>query len=403
MKLHTQCRICASDKITKFLDLGESPLANAFINPLQKLDTEAIYPLDVGFCHECNLVQLLHVIEKEVLYTDYIYFSSGVEKLSDHFEKYARDVMKFLKKSDQVVEIGSNDGILLKFFKEQGYQVQGVDPAANVALIARSKGIPTIIDYFGEKLAKKMNRARLILANNTFAHIDNFHDFVKGIKVLLAPKGVFVFEAPYLVDMFENLTYDTIYHEHLSCLSVRPLKRLFQYYGLEIFDVQVTPTQGKSLRVFVGKRGDHEITDNVEFYVSLEYSMRLDQLSSYLELGKKVEKQRKCLVNLLKIYKKGGKKIAAYGAPAKGNTILNYCKIGTETLEYVVDDLPAKIGMLTPGMHIPVISSDYARLNPPDYYLLLAWNYQKEILEKESNFRIKGGRFIIPIGDIRAI
>lgn len=400
MKLNFRCRICASDDLTKFLDLGESPLANAF---LKAPGPEPTYPLDVGFCNECNLVQLFHIVDKEILYLNYIYFSSGVAKLSLHFEKYAKDVMKFLKPNDRIVEIGSNDGILLKFFKEAGYRVEGVDPASNVAKVAESHGVLTTIAFFSEKLAKTMEKANLILGNNVVAHVDNLHDLARGIKLLLAPDGVFVFEAPYLVDMFDNLTYDTIYHEHLSYLTVKPLKRLFSYYGLEIFDVQVTPTQGKSLRVFVGHRDKHLITQDVEKYLQLEITMGLAHLFSYYSLRDKIKSQRKNLVALLRKLKKEGKSIAAYGAPAKGNTILNYCKIGTEILDYSVDDLPAKKGLFTPGMHVPVFNSDYAHLHEPDYYLLLAWNYEKEILEKESAFRKAGGKFIIPIGDIRIV
>lgn len=408
MKQNIQCRICSSKELIKFLDLGNQPLANSFLRTKEEFKTEERYPLQVCFCNQCNLVQLSCVVSKEKLFSDYIYFSSGMPKLSNHFKAYAEEVTnRFLKPNDFVVEIASNDGILLKFFQEKGYRILGVDPAVNVVKIAEQFGVRTLENFFSEKLAKQIakneGKAKLILANNVVAHIDNHQDLMKGIKTLLADDGVFVIEAPYLVDMFENLTYDTIYHEHLSYLALRPLKRLFEKFDMEAFDMEINVVQGISLRIFVGHKNKHEISTNINKYIELELLLKLNKLETYQQLAIKIEEQKKQLKKLLIDLKQQGKKISSYGAPAKGNTMLNYCNIGTNILDYALEDLPAKQNMFTPGMHIPTVSASYAHAHEPDYYLMLAWNYEKPILEKEQNFLKKGGKFIIPVKGIKII
>ncbi len=407
-KHNQQCRICKSEKLVKFLDLGNQPLANSFLKNKEEFKTEKTYPLVVYFCSECNLVQLLDVVSKEVMFSNYIYFSSGMPKLSEHFKNYADEVItKFLHPEDLVVEVASNDGILLKHFKDKGFQVLGVDPAENVAKIAQNMGVETIVDFFSEILAKKIvsekGKAKVILANNVVAHIDNHHDLAKGVMQLLDEDGVFVFEAPYLVDMFENLTYDTIYHEHLSFLAVRPLQTLFNQFGLELFDVQIQPVQGKSLRGFVGKQGKREVSAEVKRLVELELTLKLNTLEAYKNLAQRVETQKRQLFQLLIELKQQGKKISAYGAPAKGNTMLNYCGIGPEILDYALEDLSAKQNLFTPGMHILTVDALYAHNHEPDYYLMLAWNYETAILEKEQKYLNAGGKFIIPVEGIRIV
>lgn len=408
MKQNIQCRICESRELIKFLDLGNQPLANSFLRTEKEFKTEERYPLQVCFCNQCHLVQLSVVVSKEKLFSDYIYFSSGMPKLSNHFKAYAEEVTdRFLEPNDFVVEIASNDGILLKFFKDKGYRTLGIDPAVNVVRIAEQFGVRTLENFFSEKLAKQIakdeGKAKLILANNVVAHIDDHQDLMKGVRTLLAPDGVFVIEAPYLVDMFENLTYDTIYHEHLSYLALRPLKRLFENFDMEAFDMEINIVQGKSLRIFVGHRGKHKITTNINKYTELELSMKMDSLKVYKQLANKIAKQKKQLRKLLNDLRRQGKKIASYGAPAKGNTMLNYCNIGTDVLDYALEDLQVKQNMFTPGMHIPTVSADYAHSHEPDYYLMLAWNYEKQILEKEQDFLKKGGKFIIPVEGIKII
>lgn len=404
-KTNTGCRICKSEKLTKILKLGPQPLANGFRKKSDLDKEELFFPLDIYFCHNCNLVQLIDVVDKSVLYRDYVYFTSGMPKASDHFLKYAQQVIKnyLTKKNDLVVEIASNDGILLKLFQDEGYKVLGVEPALNIVKVARKNGVTTIPEFFSEKIAnkvvKKYGKAKAILANNVVAHINDHHDLAMGVKTLLSEDGVFVIEAPYLVDMFENLSFDTIYHEHLSYLAIRPLTELFKQFCLEIFDVNIIPVQGQSLRVFVGHQGKHKIKKIVFDLVQKELDYKMDKLTSYLKLGKRIEKSKKRLLATLKDLKRKSKKISAYGAPAKGNTLLNYYKIGTSFLDFALEDLPSKHGLYTPGMHIPVMDREYARTHLPDYYLLLAWNYINPILEKEKEYRKNGGKFIIPIGD----
>ncbi len=404
-KANTKCRICKSDKLTQFISLGSQPLANALLKKEDLKNKEKYYPLDVYVCSSCNLAQLSVVVSKEELFRNYVYFTSGMPKISTHFKQYAEYVIeKYLKKSsDLVVEIASNDGILLKFFKEKKFRILGIEPARNIAKTAQSIGIPTVCEFFSEaearNIVKKYGKAKAVLANNVVAHIDDYHDLCKGIKQLLDQKGVFVFEAPYLIDMFDNLTFDTIYHEHLSYLAVRPLIKLFDMFDLEIFDVKVIPIHGISIRVFVGHKGEYVISNNVSKYVKKELVYGLNKKASYLKLAKRVENSKMKLLKVLNALKKKNKRIAAYGAPAKGNTLLNYYKIGKEVLEYALEDLPSKQGFYSPGMHIPIVDRAYAESHLPEYYLLLAWNYTKPILEKEKKFRKNGGKFIIPVGD----
>jgi len=403
MKINSGCRDCGSKNLVKFLDLTDQPPANRFLK-IEEFATERRYPLQGYFCESCHLAQLIHVVDKEELFSHYLYFSAGMPKVSAYWQSYAEDVMKrFLSKNDFVAEIGSNDGILLKFFKDSGYKVLGIDPAENIAPVAEKIGVPTLVDFFneaiGKEIAKKHGQAKAILANNVVAHIDDHLGLCAGIRSLLHPDGAWVIEAPYLIDMFQNLTYDTIYHEHLSFLAVRPLSKLFARYGLEIFDLYIVPAQGQSLRLFVGHQGKHPVTQRVRDALKQEQEYKLDDKKSYIELAKRVEGSRTKLVSLLKDLKKQGKRIAAYGAPAKGMTLLNYCKIGPDLLEYALDDLPSKQELYTPGMHVRVVGREYAEKNPPDYYLLLAWNYLPAILEKEKQFQKKGGKFIIPVGD----
>ena len=404
MKINSQCRDCGSPDLYKFLDLGNQPLANSFLKSDDLKKQEPRYPLEGYFCRSCNLAQLLHVVDKGELFRDYVYFSSGMPKVSPHWKSYAEEIIgNFLHPRDLVVEVGSNDGILLRFFKDFKFRILGVDPAENIARVATEAGIPTIADFFSEATAKdifqKYGPAKAIMANNVFAHIDDHHDFCKGVGALLDERGVLVIEAPYLIDMFENLAYDTIYHEHLSYLSVLPLTKLFQKHNLEIFDVKIVSAQGQSLRLFVGRQGEHSVGRAVHDFIKKELEMGLHQERSYDALANRIEHSKNQLQKLLNGLKKQNKKIAAYGAPAKGNTLLNYCKIGSDGLDYALEDLPSKQGFYTPGMHIPVVTRDFAAKNQPDYYLLLAWNYMRPILDKEQEFIKKGGRFIMPIGD----
>lgn len=409
MKVNTRCRICKEDRLTKVIDLGLTPLANAFLTRENLHKAEKKYPLRVFFCHNCNLLQLIDVVSPKVLFRNYVYFSSGMPVLPEHFRNYAQEVKENFatSKDDFVVEIGSNDGLLLGAIKKLGAKVLGVDPAINIATIANKHGVMTLPDFFTRKLAKdivrKYGHAKVVIGNNVVAHIDNHHDLVSGIATLLADDGVFILEAPYLVDMFENLTFDTIYHEHLSYLAVKPLKQLFDQYNMEIIDVRTFPVQGNSLRVYAAKKGSQKIKSSVKQFIEKEKEMKLDKVDTYLRLANRIAKLRRDVVKLLTRLKSEGKRIAAYGAPAKGNTLLNYFDIGSRVLDYATEGLPSKVGLYTPGTHIPVVHINEARKNPPDYYLLLAWNYKDAVLEKEKEFRKRGGKFILPVGKVEII
>lgn len=409
MRVNTRCRICKGDRLTKVIDLGFTPLANAFLTREDLHKAEKRYPLRIFFCNNCNLLQLIDVVSPKVLFRNYVYFSSGMPVLPEHFKNYAEEVKRDLltSKGDLVVEIGSNDGLLLGAIKNLGAKVLGVDPAVNIARIANKRGVKTLPDFFTRKLAKdivkKYGHAKVVIGNNVVAHIDNHHDLVSGISTLLTDNGIFIFEAPYLVDMFENLTFDTIYHEHLSYLAVRPLKQLFDQYDMEIIDVKTFPVQGNSLRVYAAKKGMHKIKSSVKKFLEKEKKMKLDKGDTYLRLADRIAKLRRDVVRVLIRLKGEGKRIAAYGAPAKGNTLLNYFDIGSGVLDYATEGLPSKVGLYTPGAHIPVVHINEARENPPDYYLLLAWNYKDAVLEKEKEFRKRGGKFILPVGKVEII
>ena len=408
MKTISMCRICRSSRVGLWLDLGETPLANAFLAKEDLDKPEARFPLRVMFCEACGLSQLGDVVEPETLFRDYVYFTSAIPRVPEHFRNYANEAVdRFAGANGFVVEIGSNDGILLRAAKERGARVLGVDPAKNIARVANERGIPTIAEFFSEALAAKIaseyGRADIIIGNNVVAHIDDHHDLMRGVTSLLSDGGAFIFEAPYLVDMFERLAFDSVYHEHLSYLSLRPLARLMAEHGMEIFDVKTFPVQGKSLRAWAGRIGRHPIMPAVSEFLAHEHSFGLDAIASYHELAKKIATLKRDVVATLADLKTRGARIAAYGAPARGNTILNYYGIGRELLDHATEELPTKIGRYTPGSHLPIIHIDESRKNPPDYYFLLAWNYRDAVWEKEGAFRERGGKFIFPIGEERII
>ena len=400
--------MCNSENLKLFFDLGDTALANSFLKKEDLGKPEPKYPLKVYFCDNCGLNQLTDVVEPKILFKDYVYFSSDMPVLPEHFRNYANEVVSNFTTStnDLVVEIGSNDGLLLGAIKNLGVKVLGVDPAENIAKIANEKGVTTIPDFFSEKLAKEIKEkygpAKVMIGNNVVAHIDNHYDLISGVSTLLADGGVFMFEAPYLVDMFENYTFDTIYHEHLSCLSVRPLVKLFKQFEMELFDVKLFPVQGNSIRGYAGKTGQHAISSRIGELLEKEKSMGLNDISTYFKLVDDVDEMRKKVLTILKDLKLQGKKISGYGAPAKGNTLLSYYGIGADILDYVTDET-TKINLYTPGTHIPVIDIKDARKNPPDYFLLLAWNYKDAILKKEEDFRKNGGKFIMPVGKVEIL
>jgi len=400
-RLEQKCRICSSKNLKMVLDLGEQPPANSFIDQNQLNSTEFKFPLRLFWCSDCFLVQLLDIVDKEYLFKNYFYMTSASKPIVDHFKKYAQDVYKeFLEgKNDQfVVEIGSNDGSLLSEFKKLGTSILGIEPATNLSNLANQSSITTKNTFFSSQLSKeiiKSHHASVVVANNVIAHVEDLHDLMEGIQILIGNDGIFIFEVPYLVDLIKKLEFDTIYHEHLSYFSILPLLKLVKQFGLEIFDIRKQSVHGGTLRIFVSKKDNYQINNSVNFFINEENKLGLDKIEFYHKFSTNVEELKKNLLKLLTQLKKENKSLLGYGAPAKGNVLLNYCGIDTNFLDYIVDTTPLKQGKYTPGMHIPIIPPK--NLKNTDVALLLAWNYESEILLKEKIFRENGGKFLIPL------
>ena len=405
-----KCRICSNEDLQLILDLGEQPPANALIDKNQLTIDEAKFPLRLFWCNKCFLVQLLDVVSKELLFKNYLYMTSASKPIVTHFSQYAKDVFnEFLRDVDNplVIEIGSNDGSLLSEFKKLGVSIMGIEPASNLAKFANESNITTINDFFSSKIAyeiTKSNNVSVLVANNVVAHVENLHDLMTGIKILIGNSGVFIFEVPYLVELIKKLEFDTIYHEHLSYFSLLPLIYWTNQFGLEIFDIKKQNVHGGSLRIFVSQKNNFKVSNSVKKFIDEEYELGLNRIEIYQKFSTKVEDLKENLKKLLNTLKKENNTIFGYGASAKGNVLLNYCNIGTDTLEFIIDTTPLKQGKLTPGTHIPVISPEkIMEKGEKDIALLLAWNYENEILEKEQSFRKQGGKFLVPIPEPRLI
>lgn len=404
MTRNSSCRACKGVKLTRIFSFGPQPPANAFLNKEEFAKPELFFPLDVYFCHGCSLVQLMDIVSPELLFKDYVYVSSTSPAFIAHFQSFANSVFsRFnLSPASLVVDIGSNDGILLRPFQALGASVLGIDPAVKIAHQATADGIETLPYFFNQALAKKLvaerGRATVIAGTNVFAHVNDLDELVEGVKTLLAPNGSFIIEAPYLVDFLEKNLFDTVYHEHLSYFAVRPLYTLFSRLGMEIFDVEKVNSHGGSLRVFVKHRGaEQENRESVKQYMAREEYLKLDSLAPYKDFAKRVEKNKEDLLSLLREFKLKGKIIAGYGASAKGNTLLNYFGITNEMVDYMVDDSLWKQGLYTPGTHIPVVAAKKLAESRPDYILILAWNFAEQIMDKLKEFKAGGGKFIIPV------
>lgn len=398
------CRMCRSDNLYKFLDLGFTPPADQFRRKDQLKEQEISYPLDVFICDHCGLVQLGYVVSPEVLYrNDYPYESSITATGRKHWNDFAMTVIGKLSLAaeDLVVDIGSNVGVLLEAFRKGNTRIQGVDPSANIAMIAVNRGIDTICDFFNRETAIKIiqskGKASVITATNVFAHIDDLYTLMENINLLLKKDGVFVFEAPYLVNFLKNIEYDTIYHEHLSYLSVKPLIQFFNKFDWEIFDVEQVDIHGGSFRIYTCKKGLRKISDIVSKLLKEEEEMGIYSHAVLDDFARKVKQNKQDLLWLLHSLKKDRRRIVGVSAPAKGMTLLNYCKIDNDILEFITEKSTLKIGRFTPGMHIPVVPDAQLIEEKPDYALLLAWNFSEEIMKNLNDFKIAGGKFIIPI------
>lgn len=406
----TDCRVCGDARLTKFLELGLQPLANAFLTPeMLKAGDEERFPLDLYVCQGCHHVQLLDVVSKETLFSHYLYFSTVSRTIPAHFASLAAEVAaRHAARGDLVVEIGSNDGVLLSAFEGTGLRALGVEPAANVAEVARRRGVHTMNAFFtpetAASIARTLGKARVILANNVIGHIDDLASVVLAVKELLTDDGTFIFEVPYLVDMLEKNEFDTAYHEHLSYFAVKPAKTMLERAGLALVDVRRQDVHGGTIRVYAKPaEASAAPTATVGELIALEARLALDTMAPYEAFARRVQALREDLLALVAQANREGKRIAGYGAPAKGNTLLNYCGIGPAQLEYIQDTTPAKQGRFTPGTHIPVVPPSRFQQDPPQIALLLAWNYEAEILGKEPEFRRRGGKFLVPIPSPRAV
>lgn len=402
------CRFCQSGLCYTFVDLGMSPLCESYVSADHLNHMEPFYPLHVYVCDQCFLVQLLEYVSPEDIFSDYAYFSSYSDSWLQHAKKYvAMAVERFcLQGKSQVVEVASNDGYLLQYFIERGIPALGVEPAANVAEVARKKGIPSIVKFFGEKTAHELvsegNQADLLLGNNVLAHVPDINDFVKGMKILLKPQGVITMEFPHLLRLMEENQFDTIYHEHFSYLSILTVRKIFAAHGLTLFDVEEIPTHGGSLRIYACHKEDTSkpVGPRVSELQAKEQSAGLARLDHYFSFTERVKETKRKLLDFLIAAKRQGKSIAGYGAPGKGNTLLNYCGIRTDFLDYVVDRSPYKQGKFLPGTHIPIFHPDKIRETKPDYVLILPWNLKSEVMEQNAYIREWGGQFVTPIPEV---
>lgn len=401
-----KCRSC-NQKISIFFSLGKMPLVNSFLKK-KEIDKEKKFDLSVGFCPNCYLVQLIKTVSPEELFRNYIYFSSTSKTILEHCRKtakYLTDRLKLRSKS-LVVEIASNDGAQLQYFKHLGVGILGIDPARNIAEVANKKGIKTMPEFFNYALAEKLLREKNIRADllygaNVLAHVPEIIDFVKGIKIILKEKGTAVFEFPYLKGLFEN-KFDIVYHEHIFYYSLLTLINLFQKGDLEIYDVEQIKMQGGSLRIFVSHPGNFKIDKNVYNLKKQELKNGYDKIRTYRQINLKVEKLRDTLVTLLQQLKKRGKRIAGYSAPAKGNILLNFFGI-KNYLDFIVDKAKEKQGLYTPGTHLQVFPPEKIFQEKPDYLLILCWNIADEIISQLQEFKNQGGKFIIPVPDLKII
>jgi SAM-dependent methyltransferase len=403
--MNLNCRHCGMPVKHSFCDLGMSPLANSYLTEDQIDEPEVFYPLHAQVCSNCLLVQVGEFRPPDSIFNDYAYFSSYSQSWLDHARVYAQATMgRFsLDSSKQVIEIASNDGYLLKNFVSAGIPALGIEPAANVAAVAQQHGIPTEVAFFGTALARKFvedgTRADLLIGNNVLAHVPDLNDFVQGMSIVLSPDGVITMEFPHLLRLIEQNQFDTIYHEHFSYFSLLTVQRVFAAHGLRIFDVEQLSTHGGSLRIFAchADFGGHKETQRVHDLEDTERAASLNSLDGYLGYPERVQRVKRMLLKFLIDAGDRGLRTVSYGAPAKGNTLLNYCGIRNDLIDYTVDRSPHKQGRFLPGTHLPIYPPSHIRETRPDYVLILPWNIKEEIMREMSFVREWGGRFVVPI------
>ena len=405
------CRSCDAPLSLSFADLGMSPPSNSFLKPEQLGRMEKFYPLHAWVCGSCFLVQLEEFETPEQIFGDYAYFSSYSDSWLAHARAYTGMMTaRFgLGPKSKVIEIASNDGYLLQYFAAQGIPVLGIEPAANVAKVAEKKGVPSLVKFFGTQTAKELvsqgTRADLLFGNNVLAHVPDLNDFVAGMKILLALRGVITMEFPHLLRLMQQNQFDTIYHEHFSYFSFLTVQQVFAKHGLALFDVEEISTHGGSLRIFARHAEDtgKAVTPRVADLLARERAAGLDRIDAYRAFDEQVKETKRRLLEFLIGAKRAGKRIAGYGAPAKGNTLLNYCGIRADFIDYTVDRSPHKQGCFLPGVHIPVYGPERIRETRPDYVLILPWNLKDEIAAQMADIRSWGGRFVVPIPEVKVL
>jgi hypothetical protein len=403
-----RCRLCNEPLPRPFLDLGNQPLCESFLDRDHINRMEPFYPLTVYVCRKCLLVQLEAYVSPEHIFTEYAYFSSYSDTWLKHVQMYVQDAVgRFdLNSESFVVELASNDGYLLQYFARYGVPVMGIEPAANVASVAMEKGIPTLVRFFGTQtardLAAKGRLADLIIGNNVLAQVPELHDFVEGMRTLLKASGSITMEFPHLMRLLEGNQFDTIYHEHFSYFSLVSVERLFADHQMKLFDVEELPTHGGSLRIYACHAKDpRRESESLQKLRASEQAAGLDRIETYGAFAERVKETKRKLLDFLIRAKREGKQIAGYGAPGKGNTLLNYCGIRTDFLDYVVDRNPYKQGRFLPGTHVPIYHPDRIRQTMPDYVLILPWNVKDEIIAQNSFIRSWGGQFVVPIPEVQ--
>jgi SAM-dependent methyltransferase len=406
-----KCRFCGAPLEHTFIDLGTSPLSNAYLRADTLAKPEPFYPLHARVCSGCLLVQLPTVQTPEHIFSDYPYFSSWSTSWLDHAQRYAEHARQrfALGPSSRVVEVASNDGYLLQYFRDLGVPVLGIEPAANVAQRAVERGVETVVEFFGSRLAATLTaqrgRADLVIGNNVLAHVPELNDFVDGLRILLRPGGAMTLEFPHLLRLIEERQFDTIYHEHYSYFSLMTVEQVFRAHDLLLFDVEELPTHGGSLRVYV-RHAAEDGPGRSQAVVDVrarETAAGLDRLEGYMDFAEQVRETKRCLLAFLIEAKREGKRAVGYGAPAKGNTLLNYCGIGTDFLDFTVDRSTDKQGLYLPGTRIPILSPAALADTRPDYVLILPWNLQDEIVESMAHIRDWGGQFVVPIPTVRIL
>lgn len=407
-----QCRFCKSEVTDVFIDLLNSPASNSFLTEESLSHPEVFFPLKVYTCSNCFLVQIAEYKKSAAIFNDqYVYFSSYSTSWLEHSKQYTDKMIdRFnLTKTSKVIEVASNDGYLLQYFKEKNIPVLGIEPSANTAEVAMGKGIDTLIEFFGTTLARKLRshnvKADLLLGNNVLAHVPDINDFVAGMKLILKDHGVITMEFPHLMQLIDNNQFDTIYHEHYSYLSFYTVKQVFEKAGLEMFDVEELPTHGGSLRIYAKHKGDSskEISPNVQALSDKEISRGMNSMEYYDNFQEKALKIKLDFTEFLIQQNKEQKKVAAYGAAAKGNTLLNYCGIKKDLIKFVVDANPYKQNKYLPASHIPVVTEDNIRKYQPDFVIIFPWNIKEEVMNQLEYIKEWGGRFVIPIPYLEVI